>query len=245
MTDPVFDARIAAIDASVDTGMHAPEVVAATVKLLAELAGAGPALEFGIGTGRIAVPLHDSGVAVTGIDLSPHMVAKMRERPGSEDIDVVIGDIATTKVGGTFSLVFAIWNTFINLMTQEEQVSCFHNAAEHLRPGGYFVTDTMYPLPDLRRLPPGESVHAFSIEVDAVGFDQFDFLDQHITSHHYWTKADRLEHWASPCRYVWPSELDLMARIAGLKLVDRWAGWNREPLTGESSAVISVWRKPG
>jgi SAM-dependent methyltransferase len=244
VTNPIFDARIAAIDAAADTGMHAPAVVAATVAFLGELAGDGPALEFGIGTGRIAIPLLKSGVAVTGIDVSPHMVAKLRERPGGEDIDVSIGDIATANVGGAYSLVYAIWNTFINLLTQEEQVNCFRNAARHLRPGGYFVTDTMSPLPDLRRLPPGETVRPFSIEVDAFGFDEFDLLVQRITSHHYWTEDDRLEQWTSPCRYVWPSELDLMARIAGLTLNARWADWNRDPMTSESSMVISVFQKP-
>ena len=224
--------------------MHAPEVVTATVAFLRELAGEGPALEFGIGTGRIALPLHDCGVAVTGIDLSPHMVAKLRERPGGEDIDVTIGDIATANVGGAFSLVYAIWNTLINLLTQEEQVNCFQNAASHLQPGGYFVTDTMSPLPDLRRLPPGERARPFSIEADAFGFDEFDLVDQRITSHHYWTEDDRLEQWSSPCRYVWPSELDLMAQIAGLTLNARWADWNRDPLTSESSMVISVFQKP-
>jgi len=244
VTDPIFDARIAAIDASADTGMHAPEVVAATVQILGELAGEGPALEFGIGTGRIAIPLHESGVAVTGIDLSPHMVAKLHERPRGEVIAVTLGDIATASVDGAFSLVYAIWNTFINLLTQEEQVKCFQNAARHLRPGGYFVTDTMSPLPDLQRLPPGETVRAFSVEADALGFDEFDLLDQRITSHHYWTENDRLERWSSPCRYVWPSELDLMGRIAGLRLHARWGDWDRGPLTSESSMVISVWQKP-
>jgi SAM-dependent methyltransferase len=244
VTDPVFDSRIAAIDASADTGMHAPEVVSTTVEFLTELAGEGPALEFGIGTGRIAIPLHEAGIAVTGIDLSPHMVAKLHERPGGEDIAVTIGNIANATVDGAFSLVYAIWNTFINLMTQEEQVDCFRNAARHLAPGGYFVTETMSPLPDLRRLPPGEKVRSFSIETGAFGFDEFDLIGQHITSHHYWTENGRLESWSSPCRYVWPSELELMARIAGLTLQERWANWTRDPLTVESSAVISVWSKP-
>jgi SAM-dependent methyltransferase len=244
MGDPIFDARIAAIDAAADTGMHAPEVVAATVQVLRELAGDGPALEFGIGTGRIAVPLAGVGVAVIGIDISPHMVAELHEKPGSEEIAVTIGDIADAKVDGAFSLVYAIWNTFINLLTQQEQVDCFRNAARHLRPGGYFVTDTMSPLPDIRRLPPGETVRAFSIEDDAMGFDEFDLLDQRITSRHYWTEDGHLKQWSSPCRYVWPSELDLMARIVGLVPHARWGDWHRAPLTEESAQVISVWQRP-
>jgi SAM-dependent methyltransferase len=244
VSEPIFDERIAAIDASADSGMHAPEVVSATVAFLTELAGDGPVLEFGIGTGRIAIPFRARGVDVTGIDISPHMIAKLRERPGGQDTDVTIGDIATANVGSAFSLVYAIWNTFINLMTQDEQVDCFHNAARHLQPGGYFVTDTMSPLPDLRRLPPGEKVRAFSIEADSFGFDEFDVIEQHITSHHYWTENGHLETWSSPCRYVWPSELDLMGQIAGLTLRERWADWNRAPLTDESSQAISVWHKP-
>jgi SAM-dependent methyltransferase len=244
VADPIFDARIAAIDATADTGMHGPEIVAATVAFLAELAGDGPALEFGIGTGRIAIPLHESGVPVTGIDISPHMVAELREKPGGKGIDVTIGDIAAADVGGSFSLVYAIWNTFINLLTQEEQVNCFQNASKHLRPGGFFVTDTMSPLPDLRRLPPGERARPFSIEADSFGFDEFELVDQRITSHHYWTEDGRLESWWSPCRYVWPSELDLMGRIAGLSLHGRWGDWDRNLLTSESASVISVWRKP-
>jgi SAM-dependent methyltransferase len=244
VTEPIFDARIASIDASADSGMHAPEVVSATVAFLTELAGDGPVLEFGIGTGRIAIPFRARGVDVTGIDVSPHMIAKLGERPGGQDIEVTIGDISTASVEGTFSLVYAIWNTFINLMTQEAQVDFFHNAARHLRPGGYFVTDTMSQLPDLRRLPPGETVCAFSIEADSFGFDEFDLIDQRITSHHYWIEDGRLEMWSSPCRYVWPSELDLMGQIAGLTLQDRWGSWDRDPLTSESSSVISVWLKP-
>jgi SAM-dependent methyltransferase len=244
VTEPIFDARIAAIDAAADTGMHRQEIVAATVEFLAQLSGDGPALEFGIGTGRIAVPLAERGVAVSGIDISPHMVAKLRERAVGRDIPVSIGDISTTKVDGSFSLVYAIWNTFINLLTQDEQVACFDNAAGHLRPGGYFVTDTMSPLPDLRRLPPGETARPFSIEADAFGFDEFELVDQHVTSHHYWIEDGLMQHWSSPCRYVWPSELDLMARMAGLTLHGRYADWDHAPLSAESSTVISVWQKP-
>src|ERR1044072_1432292 len=158
--------------------MQAPEIVAATVEFLAELAGDGPAVEFGIGTGRIAIPLQETGVPVTGIDISPHMVAALREKPGGKGIEVSIGDIAAADVDGSFSLVYAIWNTFINLLTQEEQVNCFQNASKHLRPGGFFVTDTMSPLPDLRRLPPGEKARPFSIEADSFRLDEVELLDQ-------------------------------------------------------------------
>src|ERR1044072_2757387 len=156
--------------------MQAPEIVAATVEFLAELAGDGPALEFGIGTGRIAIPLQESGVPVTGIDISPHMVAELREKPGGKGIDVTIGDIAAADVGGFFSLVYAIWNTFINLLTQEEQVNCFQNASKHLRPGGFFATDTMSPLPDLRRLPPGERGCALSLGAESFVFAAFELV---------------------------------------------------------------------
>lgn len=244
MAAPLYDARVAALDAAGDTGMHAPEVVAATVDFLADLADEGPALEFGIGTGRVAVPLQDRGVAVSGIDLSPHMVAKLHERPGGEDIQVIIGDIATARTEGAFTLVYAIWNTFINLLTLQEQVRCFQNAANHLRPGGYFLIDTMSPLPHLQRLPPGETVRAFAIGSDRFGFDEYDVLNQRLTSHHYWTEDGRWERWSTPCRYVWPTELDLMAQIAGLTFHGRWAYWNRERFTAASSTHISVWQEP-
>jgi hypothetical protein len=172
------------------------------------------------------------------------MVAKLREREGGEDMEVVIGDMATARVEGAFTLVYVIWNSFINLLTQHEQVKCFQNAASHLRPGGYLVIDTMSPLPHLQRLPPGETVRAFAVGEDRLGFDEYDVLNQRLTSHHYWAEDGSWVRWSTPCRYVWPSELDLMAQIAGLTFRGRWAYWNREPFKAESSTHISVWQKP-
>jgi len=217
------------------------ESVDSTVGFLAALAGDGPALELGIGTGRIALPLRRRGVRVHGIDLSEAMVAKLRAKPGSEDIEVAIGDFATTRVDGTFSVAYLVFNTIMNLTTQDEEVACFENAAAHLDPGGTFVIEVA--VPQLQRLPPGETVRAFHIGTTRLGFDEYDVLTQGEISHHYSVVEGELKVWSIPFRYVWPAELDLMARLAGMRLLERWSGWQRQPFTSESTSHVSVWEK--
>ena len=222
--------------------MFEPAVIEPAVRFLADLAGDdGPALEFGIGTGRIALPLCHRGIRVHGIDLSPVMVARLRAKPGSENIGATIGDFATTRVAETFALAYLVFNTIANLTTQDEQVECFRNAAAHLKPGGCFVVEV--GVPDLRRLPPGETVRPFIVGPTRLGFDEYDVATQGEISHHYWIDGDQLRTLSVPFRYVWPSELDLMARIAGMRLRGRWSGWNREPFTSDSTKHVSVWEK--
>ena len=220
----------------------APAVVDPIVDVMAALAGDGAALELGIGTGRIAVPLRARGVRVHGIELSEAMAARLRAKPGAEEIEVTIGDFATTTVDGSFSLVYLVANTIMNLTTQDEQVACFANAAAHLEPGGCFVIQVL--VPGLRRLPPGERFQVFDMSATHVGVDEIDVATQRLVSHHYWLDGETVDVLAPPFRYVWPSELDLMARTAGMTLRDRWAGWAREPFTNESEQHVSVWEKP-
>jgi len=236
-----FDERIAAgYDAA--TGMFDPAVVDPAVDFLADLAGDGAALELGIGTGRIALPLRERGVRVCGIDLSPAMVERLRAKPGADDIGVTIGDFATTRVEGTFRLVYLVYNTITNLTTQDAQVECFRNAAAHLEPGGCFVIEV--GIPDLQRLPPGETVRAFAVSPTYVGFDEYTDMTAQISySHHYWLAGDKLEIFSAPYRYVWPSELDLMARLAGMTRRERWSDWKRKPFTSDSTTHVSVWEK--
>ena len=218
-----------------------PAILEQTVDFLADLAGSGRALEFAIGTGRIALPLAARGVRVHGIDISNAMVARLREKPGGQDIDVTIGDFATTRVDGSFSLVYLVFNTIGNLTTQEAQVACFRNAAAHLEPGRCFVIDV--GVPELRRLPPGETGHVFHIGEDRWGIDEYDVARQGLISHHLWIREGRAEHSSMPFRYVWPAELDLMAQLAGMRLRERWAGWTKEPFISESRSHVSVWEK--
>lgn len=218
-----------------------PAAVDPVVDVLAALAGGGAALELGIGTGRIALPLRRRGVAVHGIDLSPAMVARLREKPEGRDIPVTLGDFATTAVDGRFQLVYLLFNTIMNLTSQDEQVACFENAARHLEPGGSFVIEVS--IPDLQRLPPGETVHAFAVTSSALGFDEYDLARQGLVSHHYRRRGDVFESFSVPFRYVWPSELDLMARLAGLKLSQRWSSWRGEPFTAASRLHVSIWEK--
>jgi SAM-dependent methyltransferase len=212
------------------------------VSFLAGLAGTGAALELGIGTGRIALPLSQRGVRVHGIELSPEMIAQLKAQPGSDSIGVTIGDMATARVGGTFRLAYLVRNTITNLTTQDDQVDCFRNVAAHLEPGGCFVIEVC--VPELQRLPPGETVHAFAVTPAHLGFEEYDVATQIAFSHHYWVVDGQLETFSAPFRYVWPSELDLMARLAGLTYRERWAGWHREPFTSASRSHVSVWEKP-
>jgi SAM-dependent methyltransferase len=237
-----FDERVARHYDATSTDMFDPGILDPTVSFLAELAAGGAALEFGIGTGRVALPLSRRGVRMHGIDISPAMVAQLRAKPGAADVEVTIGDFATTKVGATFRLAYLVYNTITNLTTQDEQVECFRNAADHLEPGGCFVIEVM--IPDLQRLPPGETVHAFTVTPTRLGFDEYEIAEQILWSHHYFVVDDRLEVFSAPYRYVWPAELDLMARLAGMSLRERWSGWQREPFTSESRGHVSVWEKP-
>jgi SAM-dependent methyltransferase len=223
-------------------GLATAEVVDPIVGAIAELAGDGAALEFGIGTGRIALPLAARGVSVSGIDLSEAMVARLRAKPGGVTIGVTIGDFATAKVEGAFSLVYLVANTIMNLTTQDEQVACFENASRHLQPGGRFLIEVT--VPGWQRLPPGERFQPFDVRTGHVGFDEIDVVTQASVSHHYWIEDGRVEVFSPPFRYVWPAELDLMARLAGMSLSERWGGWKHEPFTAASAKHVSVWVKP-
>ena len=241
MPENHFGERVAARYDEDSAEMFEPDVLDPVVDFLAGLAGDGGALELGIGTGRIALPLAQRGVRVHGIDLSEAMVARLRAKPGADEIGVTIGDFATTRVEGVFSLAYLVFNTIMNLTTQEEQAACFENVAAHLEPGGRFVIEV--GVPGLQRLPPGETVRAFTVSPTRLGFDEFDVVSQGLISHHYWLVDGRLEAVSMPFRYVWPSELDLMARFAGMTLRERWADWRREPFTSESTKHVSVWEK--
>jgi SAM-dependent methyltransferase len=240
--DGYFGESVAAAYDDSAEEMFQPDVVAATADFLAELAGDGRALELGIGTGRIAVPLAERGVPVHGIDMSRAMVARLRGKPGGDAIGVTIGDFATTRVDGTFRLAYLVFNTIANLTTQAAQVACFRNAAAHLEPGGCFVIEV--GVPELRRLPPGQNVVPFHVSPTRWAFDIYDVATQAMSSNYVKVIDGRGEYRSIPFRYVWPSELDLMAELAGMRLRERWESWTREPFTGESSGQVSVWEKP-
>ncbi len=241
MPEDHFGERIAEAYDRSSADLFEPAAVDPVVDLLAGLAGNGAALELGIGTGRIALPLAQRGVRVHGIDLSTAMVARLKAKPGGGDIGVTIGDFATTTVGETFSVAYLVFNTIMNLTTQDEQVACFRNVAAHLEPGGYFVVEVM--VPDLQRLPPGETYRPFTVTATRLGFDEYDVVAQGLVSHHYRVVDGVLDVVSVPFRYVWPAELDLMARLAGMRLRDRSAGWKGEPFTSESTSHVSVWEK--
>jgi SAM-dependent methyltransferase len=244
MPEISFGERAAARYDASDGEEFEPAVIDATVDFLAALAGDGAALELAVGTGRIALPLSRRGVRVSGIDLSPFMVEQLRAKADADAIDVVIGDMCTTRVegAGEFRLAYLVFNTICNLTTQDAQVECFANAAAHLEPRGCFVIEV--GVPDLQRLPPGESVRAFSVAPTHLGFDEYhDFAAQKFSSHHYFVRDSAFEFFSMPFRYVWPAELDLMAQLAGMRLQERWADWDRSAFTGESRKHVSVWRK--
>jgi SAM-dependent methyltransferase len=223
--------------------MFAPEVLGPTVDLLAELAGDGEALEFAIGTGRVAIPLAERGVLVSGIELSTAMADRLRAKDPANRIKVTIGDMVTTRVEGSFRLVYLVYNTIGNLLTQDQQVACFANAARHLEFDGYFLIEV--GVPDLRRLPPGDDARVFSHAPGYVGYDRYtDLVAQRAMSHHFVADGTEITETRTPFRFVWPSELDLMARLSGLSLAHRWADWNRSPFTGDSKSHISIWQRP-
>lgn len=236
-----FGEREAAVYDDLEAVMFDPAVVTPVVETLVGLAGRGRGLEFGIGTGRIALPLAERGVRVHGIDASEAMVARLCAKPGGKEIDVTIGDFATTRVDGQFSLVYLVFNTIFNLITQDEQVACFQNAAGHLDAGGCFVVENT--VPDLQRLPPGQNISVIGVDARAMSFDVYDVVTQRLTSHHFVLSGERIGSYPVEGRYAWPSELDLMARLAGLSLRERWGGWKREPFTSLSRSHVSVYEK--
>jgi len=234
-----FDERVATEYEARWPHLFEPAMIEPAVAFLADHARGGPVLELGIGTGRLALPLVGRGLDVQGIELSPAMVAEMRKKPGGEDIAVTLGDMATAQVASTFTLAYLVRNTIMNLTTQDAQVACFANVSRHLRPGGRFVIEVV--VPDLQRLPPGETVRPFDVNESHLGFDEYDLAVQGLVSHHYWLRAGDIEYRPAPFRYVWPSELDLMARLADMTLVERWSDWDREPFTADSRSHVSVW----
>jgi SAM-dependent methyltransferase len=237
-----FDESTAKTNDDTETDEFDDGSVETSAEFLAGLAGEGSALELGIGTGRIALPLAERGVRVHGVDLSKPMLTKLREKPGGADIGITVGDMSTTQVEGSFSLVYLVCNTIMNLTTQEAQVACFRNAAAHLQPGGCFVIKVM--VPELRRLPPGETFQVFHGSDNYWGIDEYDVVNQGLISHHIENVDGSYERASIPFRYVWPSELDLMAQLAGMKLTGRWEGWERQPFTSDSRQHVSVWEKP-
>jgi hypothetical protein len=236
-----FGERIAAGYDESSAVMFDPAVIEPAVDLLAELAGGGAALEFAIGTGRIALPLAGRGVKVAGIDNSEAMLARLRAKPGAENVDALVGDMATTRVDGEFSLVYLVFNTIFNLVTQDGQVACFQNAAAHLDSGGRFVIEAR--VPELQRLPLGQTVLPWRADPDGMSYYVYDTVSQGVSGRHYEFVDGRVVSNPIEMRYAWPSELDLMARLAGLRLQDRWAGWDRAPFTGLSPSHVSVYEK--
>jgi SAM-dependent methyltransferase len=239
--DGYFNENVASRYDESSADMFEAGVVDPAVDFLAELAGGGRALELGIGTGRIALPLARRGVPVHGIELSNAMVARLRAKPGGEGIGVTVGDFATTTVDGSFSVAYLVFNTIMNLTTQAAQVACFRNVAAHLEPGGCFVVEV--GIPELQRLPPGETIRAFLVSETRWGLDEYDVARQGLISHHFEVVDGKLEKVSIPFRYVWAAELDLMAQLAGMSLRERWSGWKREPYTSDSRKHISVWEK--
>lgn len=242
MSSVRWDAEIAEVyDETYDAMFQAP-VLGPMIDLLAELAGDGPALEFAIGTGRVALPLSARGTPVRGIELSPAMAERMSAKPGAGAIPVTIGDMTTARVPGSFSLVYLVANTIMNVTTQDEQLAVFANAAAHLAPGGCFVVEVI--VPQLRRVPPGDTARVFTLDPGHVGIETFDDpVGQIAWSHHWIAARGRLVRHSAPYRYVWPSELDLMGRLTGFRLRDRWAGWDLAPFTADSQHQVAVFEK--
>ena len=242
LPDPHLDPIVAAAyDEAPDTQLRS--ALGSTVAVLSELAGDGRAVELAVGTGRVAIPLAAAGVEVHGIDFSEPMVGELRKKDGADLVAVTIGDMTETRVCDDATLVYLVFNTITNLRTQRQQVTCFRNAAAHLASGGRFLVEN--GVPKLHRLPPGETIVPFDVSPRHLGFDEYiDRVNQISISHHYHLDGDRVRTTSPAFRYVWPSELDLMAELAGLEFESRWADWDRSPFTGDSPSHVSVWRKP-
>jgi SAM-dependent methyltransferase len=241
--EEIWDADAAQRYDTPGTGMFTPEVLEPTIDVLTDLAGDGRALEFAVGTGRVAIPLVQRGVPVTGIELSRPMVDRLRTKVDETEIPVVLGDMATARAPGEYTLVYLVYNTIANLLTQAEQVACFRNAARHLVPGGRFVIELW--VPELRKLPPGQQATVWRAEPGYIGLDTYDVLHQQVVSHHFHFgdgKQARLSR--TPHRYIWPAELDLMGRLAGFDLESRHADWTRAEFTADSRSHVSVYRLP-
>jgi SAM-dependent methyltransferase len=240
--DGYFGERAAATYDESTAAMSTPEVINPILDFLVPLAAGDAALEFGVGTGRIALPLAARGINVHGIELSRAMSAKLTEKPGARDIRVTIGDFATTRADGSFGVVYLVFNTIMNLTSQDAQVACFKNAAAHLEPGGCFVIEVV--VPSLQRLAPGQVIQDFQISDTRWGLDEYDVVTQGLKSHQFkFNDGEVVRHSAVPFRYVWPAELDLMAQLSGMRLRERWSDWKREPFTAESRQHVSVWQK--
>jgi SAM-dependent methyltransferase len=239
--EEIWDVEAATTYDTPGTGMFAPDVLEPTVNRLAELAGTGQALEFAIGTGRVAIPLSERGVAVTGIELSTPMIDELRTKADADSIPVVVGDMTTARAPGEFTLVYLVYNTISNLLTQSEQVACFRNAARHLTSGGRFVIELW--VPELRKLPPGQHATVWQSEPGYIGLDTYDLLQQRVVSHHFrFGEGKEARLFRSPHRYIWPTELDLMAQLAGFELETRHADWAGAEFTAESRSHVSVYR---
>jgi SAM-dependent methyltransferase len=236
-----FGERVAAVYDEHSASMFDPAVVGPAVERLAALAEGGRVLEFAIGTGRIALPLAERGVPVAGIDNSGAMLERLREKPGAERVETSVGDMAATRVDGEFSLVYLVFNTIFNVTTQDGQVACFQNAAAHLRTGGRFVIEAR--VPELQRLPLGQTVLPWRADPDALSYYVYDVVSQRLSGRHYYLQKGRIQPSPIEMRYAWPSELDLMARLAGMRLEHRWGGWSREPFTALSPSHVSVYAK--
>jgi SAM-dependent methyltransferase len=235
-----WGSEIAEVYDEIYAAMFEPPVLDPMVGFLAELAGDGPALEFAVGTGRVAIPLSACGITVRGIELSRPMAERLAAKPGA--VPVTIGDMTTARVPGTFTLVYLVANTIMNVTTQGDQLAVFANAAAHLEAGGCFVVEV--EVPQLRRVPRGETAWVFTLDPDHVGIETFDDLVGQIAWSHHWMRVrGRLVRHSAPYRYVWPSELDLMARIAGFRCRERWAGWDRAPFTSDSQRQVAVFEK--
>jgi SAM-dependent methyltransferase len=242
MASIVWGPEIAEVHDRVYAEKFDPSELGPTLDLLAELAGDGPAVEFAVGTGRVALPLAHRGVPVQGIELSSHMVEQLKGKPGAEAVKVSVGDMTTTRIPGSFQLVYLVANSIMNVTTQDEQVAVFLNAAAHLADGGCFVVEVITP--QLRRVPAGEVARVFTCEPEHVGVETFDDTVAQVAWSHHWMEVDgELVRHSAPYRYVWPSELDLMARLAGLRVLARWAGWNKQPFTPDSASQIAVYEK--
>jgi SAM-dependent methyltransferase len=242
MSSIIWDREVAEVYDQTYRAEFEPAVIGPIVDLLTELARGGPALEFAVGTGRVALPLSARGIAVHGLELSPHMAEQLVAKPGADAVPVTIGDMTSARVPGAFALVYLVANTIMNVTTQDDQLAVFANAAAHLEPGGYFAVEVI--VPQLRRVPPGETARVFTLDRDHVGIETFDDLVGQIAWSHHWIEAGgRLVRHSAPYRYVWPSELDLMAKIAGFRVRDRWAGWDRAPFTSGSRSQVAVFEK--
>jgi SAM-dependent methyltransferase len=237
-----WDWEIAEVYDETYGALFEPSVLAPMTGVLAELARDGPAVEFAVGTGRVALALSGRGIAVHGIELSRPMAERLLAKPGADAVPVTIGDMTITRVPGAFKLVYLVANTIMNVTTQDDQLAVFANAAAHLEPGGCFVVEVI--VPQLRRVPPGEVARVFCFDPDHVGIETFNDTAGQIAWSHHWIQAQgRVVRHSAPYRYVWPSELDLMAKIAGFRLRDRWAGWDRAPFTSDSQSQIAVFEK--